>query len=85
MSILIKVRNNDIMGALRILKKKMNDEGVLTDLKKHEYYRSPSLKRREKHKAALKRINKQKAIKEAIENNTFVSKTQKAKAKREQK
>lgn len=85
MSILIKVRNNDVTGALRILKKKMNDEGVLTDLKKHEFYRPPSVKRREKHEAAIKRLKKQKAIKEAIENNTFVSKTQKAKAKREQK
>ena len=65
----ITVRNNDVATALKILKRKMNDEGILKDLKKHEFYRTKSQKRREKHKEALKRINKTKRIQEEIEAN----------------
>jgi small subunit ribosomal protein S21 len=64
MGIFIKVRNNDVGRAITQLKRKMNDEGVLRDLKKHEYYLSKSQKRRVKHKEALKRINKIKRLKE---------------------
>ena len=64
MGIFIKVRNNDVGRAITQLKRKMNDEGVRRDLKKHEYYLSKSQKRRVKHKEALKRINKIKRLKE---------------------
>jgi small subunit ribosomal protein S21 len=61
---LIRVRNNDIDRALIKLKRKMNDEGILRDLKKHEFHQTKSQKRRVKHKEALKRMNKVKRIKE---------------------
>ena len=67
MSILIRVKNNDVGAAIRILKRKMADENVLKDLKAHEYYLTKSQKRRLKHKEALKRINKAKRIQEEIE------------------
>jgi small subunit ribosomal protein S21 len=60
----IKVRNNDMDRALMKLKRKMNDEGILRDLKKHEFHMTKSQKRRLKHKEAVKRLNKLKRIKE---------------------
>jgi ribosomal protein S21 len=60
----IRVRNNDIGKAITQMKRRMNDEGILRDLKKHEFYLTKSQKRRVKHKEALKRRNKLKRIKE---------------------
>jgi small subunit ribosomal protein S21 len=62
--ILIRVRNNDMGRAITQLKRKMNDEGVLRDLKKHDFYLTKSQKRRVKHKEAVKRLNKIKRLKE---------------------
>mgnify|MGYP003311998027 CR=1 FL=1 len=39
-------------------KKQMIKDGTLLDLRKHEYYVSPSQKRRLKHEAALKKLQK---------------------------
>ena len=64
MSILVKVRNNDVGKAITILKRKINDEGVLRDLRKHEFHQTKSQKRRVKHKEAVKRLNKIKRLKE---------------------
>lgn len=61
---LIKVRNNDVGKAITILKRKMNDEGVMRDLRKHEFHQTRSQKRRVKHKEAIKRLNKIKRLKE---------------------
>ena len=60
----IKVRNGDIGRAITQMKRKMNDEGILRDLKKHEYHLTKTQKRRVKHKEALKRLNKIKRLKE---------------------
>jgi len=60
----IKVRNNDVGRAITQMKRKMNDEGILRDLKKHEYHLTKTQKRRVKHKEALKRLNKIKRLKE---------------------
>lgn len=61
---LIRVKNNDIERAITKLKRKMNEEGILRDLRKHEHHLTKSQKRRLKHKEAVKRINKLKRIKE---------------------
>jgi ribosomal protein S21 len=67
--ICVKVRNGDITAALRIFKKKVNDEGILRDLKKHECHYTKSQKRKIKHKEALKRINKAKRLEEQLGNS----------------
>lgn len=70
MSIFVKVRNGDVSGAIRIFKKKVNDEGVLKDLKKSEFYLTRTQKKRLKHKEALKRQNKMKRLAEEFSNNS---------------
>ena len=47
----VEVRNNDINGALRKFKRKVNDDGILQTLKEKEFYEKPSEKRK-KAKAA---------------------------------
>mgnify|MGYP001452051791 CR=1 FL=1 len=44
----VEVHNGNIDRALRVLGKKMKNEGIWDDLKKHRYYEKPSVKRREK-------------------------------------
>ena len=46
---------DDLEFAIKRLKKVVNDENILTDLKKKEFYRKPSAIRREKKLAALRR------------------------------
>ncbi|SCA63213.1 30S ribosomal protein S21 [Chlamydiales bacterium SCGC AG-110-M15] len=51
----IKVRiGESIEKALRALKKKLDREGVMKTAKSKRYHQKPSIKRREKSKAATK-------------------------------
>lgn len=55
----VKVRAGDsIEKALRILKKKLDKEGIMKAAKAHRYYDKPSIKSRAKAKAALKHKKK---------------------------
>lgn len=51
----VEVYNGNVMAAIATLKKLMKKEEILQDLKKHEFYVSPSRKARNKHENALKR------------------------------
>ncbi len=42
--------------ALRILKKKLDKEGIMKAAKAHRFYDKPSVKKRAKSKAARKRV-----------------------------
>lgn len=56
---MVKLRNNEsVDNLLRRFKKKVEQAGVLKEIKKREHYLSPSQKRRDKHKKALKRLRK---------------------------
>ena len=55
----VDVHNNDIARALRKLKKMVNNEGLLKELRDREYYEKPSLKRKKAKAAARKRWLKQ--------------------------
>lgn len=60
----VEVRNNDVNGALRKFKRKVNDDGILQTLKEKEFYEKPSEKRK-KAKAAgrarwLKKMSRRK-------------------------
>jgi small subunit ribosomal protein S21 len=51
----VKVRAGEsIEKALRVLKKKLDKEGVMKAAKAHRFYDKPSVKERAKSKAALK-------------------------------
>ena len=48
----VTVKNNKIEQALRILKKKVKDSGLMIELREREFYTKPSLKKREQRKRA---------------------------------
>jgi small subunit ribosomal protein S21 len=51
----VKVRiGESIDKALRVLKKKLDKEGVMKTVKAHRFYSKPSIKKRAKSKAAKK-------------------------------
>jgi len=54
----VEVRRNDVEKAIRILKKKIANEGILRDLKRKEYYEKPSAKRRRQRAEAVSRWRK---------------------------
>ena len=46
----VKVKHNNIDGALRILKRKIKDSGLMVELRERQYYKKPSSVRSEKKK-----------------------------------
>ena len=63
MSITIEVRNNNVEKALRVLKKKLNKDGQMKELKQRQYYQKPSEIKREKKKEGIRRSKKEQKIK----------------------
>lgn len=58
MAIEVKVFNNNVEKAIRVLKKKMLKEGIIKELKERRYYEKPSLKRLKEQKENIKRWRK---------------------------
>lgn len=54
----VLVRDNNIDQALRVLKKKMQREGILRELKAHSAYEKPSEKRKREAADAVRRARK---------------------------
>lgn len=54
----VTVKDNKIEYALRKLKKKVKDSGIMIELREREFYTKPSVKKREMKKRA--RINNRK-------------------------
>ena len=54
----VTVKDNKIEYALRKLKKKVNDSGMMIELREREFYTKPSVKKREMRKRA--KINNRK-------------------------
>lgn len=54
----VVVRNNDIEGAIKRMKKKLLDDGLLKEMKERKQYEKPSVKRRRKRKEAVRRQQK---------------------------
>ena len=64
----VKVFNNNVDGALRVLKKKIKESNLFIDLREKEYYTKPSEKKR--HKRNLAKLRTKYAIeKEKAEKN----------------
>ena len=53
--LVVEVRGRHIDAAIRLLQRKVKQEGVLTDYAKHEFYEKPSDIKRRKKKEAIKR------------------------------
>ncbi|MAH73624.1 MAG: 30S ribosomal protein S21 [Porticoccaceae bacterium] len=52
----IIVRNNNVEKAIRSLKRKVQKNGLIKELRDRQYYQKPSEKKREKNKAKMKKI-----------------------------
>ena len=59
----VTVFNNNVEGALKVLKRKVKDSNLFLDLKKKQYYEKPSKIKREKRNLARLR-NKYKVLRE---------------------
>tara|TARA_B100000900_G_scaffold328179_1_gene288414 strand:- start:247 stop:456 length:210 start_codon:yes stop_codon:yes gene_type:complete len=58
LSITIQVRNGNVEQALRVLKKKLQKDGLLKELKMKQYYEKPSEKKRRKKKEGIANFKK---------------------------
>jgi len=54
----VEVHDNRIDEALRVLKRKMMKEGILKELRRHQFYEPPSVRRRRERAAAILRTRK---------------------------
>jgi|TARA_B100002003_G_C14065397_1_gene512731 small subunit ribosomal protein S21 len=57
------VRNNNVGKAYRILKKKLQKDGLFRDLRLKNYYEKPSARRRREKKESINRVAKVKRLK----------------------
>jgi small subunit ribosomal protein S21 len=59
----VEVRNNDVNYALRKFKKKVQEDGILQEVRNREFFEKPSIKRKKAKAAArarwLKKVRKQ--------------------------
>lgn len=54
----IEVRNGNIEGAVRLLSRRIKQEGIMRELRARAFYEKPSEKRRRKHAEAVSRWKK---------------------------
>lgn len=55
----VEVRNNNVDRALRVLKRKLIDEGVFKELQERRFYEKPSDRRRRMRRAAIARVKRE--------------------------
>jgi len=58
LAIEVRVFNNNVEKAIRVLKKKMLKEGLIKELKERRYYEKPSEKRLKENKENIRRWRK---------------------------
>lgn len=54
----VRVRNNNVEKAIKILKKKLQKEGLFRELRIKEFYEKPSEKKRRRDKDSKNRVAK---------------------------
>ena len=59
MSISVEVRKGNVEQAMRVLKRKVQKEGLIKELRARQSYEKPSAKKRRKHKEAVANYKKQ--------------------------
>ena len=65
----VTVRDNNIEKALRVLKKKLQKDGLFRELRLRQYYEKPSLKKQRKLKESLRRIAKEERLRRLREGD----------------
>ncbi|MBT6072450.1 MAG: 30S ribosomal protein S21 [Euryarchaeota archaeon] len=55
----VRVRNNNVEKAVKILKKKLQKEGLFRELRIREFYEKPSEKKRRRNKDSKNRVAKE--------------------------
>ena len=63
----VTVYNNNVEGALKVLKKKIKQSNLFIDLREKEYYTKPSEKKR--HKRNLAKLRNHYAVQKEKEND----------------
>ena len=63
----VTVYNNNVEGALKVLKRKVKDSNLFIDLREREYYTKPSEKKR--HKRNLAKLRNHYAVQKEKEND----------------
>ena len=58
MTINVTVRNGNLEQAMRVLKRKVQKEGLVKELRERQYYKKPSEIKQEKKKEAIKNWKK---------------------------
>ena len=66
MSITIEVRRGNVEQAMRVLKRKVQKEGIVKEIKRRQFYMKPSEIRREAKKEGIKNMKKKMAKLERI-------------------
>lgn len=61
MSITVEVRGGNLEKAMRVLKKKIQKDGLMKEIKRRQFYQKPSLIKREKKKEGIKNYKKKMA------------------------
>lgn len=64
MTIEVQVRNNNVEKAIRVLKKKIQKDGMMRELRQRQYYEKPTLKRQRKLKESIRRVAKENRLRE---------------------
>ena len=67
----VEVRNGNVDQAIRVLKKKLQQDGLFNELREREYYMSRSEKRRRSKAAAIRRQQRE-AVKRELEEDGHV-------------
>tara|TARA_B100000959_G_C14961799_1_gene616092 strand:- start:499 stop:702 length:204 start_codon:yes stop_codon:yes gene_type:complete len=57
------VRDNNVQKALRVLKKKLQKDGLFRELRMRKFFEKPSAKRARKKKEGIRRVAKEKRLK----------------------
>jgi len=55
----VEVRNNNVEGAMRVLKKKLQEDGIFNELRNREYFIAKGEKRRRAKAAGRRRAQKE--------------------------
>ena len=66
MTITVEVRGGNLEKAMRVLKKKVQKEGIVKEIKRRQFYAKPSEVKREKKKEGIKNVKKKMAKLEKI-------------------
>ena len=65
----VKVWNNNVEGALRVLKKKVKESNLFLELRKNEYYEKPSTTRR--HIRQMAKLRNKYALEKEKNNKNY--------------